>query len=142
MTNTTTIKFRFKIGLYSNTSMGLKVRVNNKTILDVDQFLQDWHELEFSAMLPLIVEFETIGKMLSDTLIDSNGDILEDKFISIEQMSVDGIWIKQWILESRLFENATSNIKTNYFGQNGIARFQIPYSDIMQFWLDTVTVDD
>ncbi len=142
MTNTTTIKFRFKIGRYLNTTMSLKVQVNKEILLDVDQFLQDWHELEFSTTLPLTVEFETMGKMPGDTIVDNDGNILQDKFISIEQMSVDGIWIKQWILESKLFENTTSDIKTNYLGQNGITRFQIPYSDIMQFWLDTITVDD
>ena len=65
---------------------------------------------------------------------------LQDKFIVVESMSVDGIWIKRWMLESRIFESALG--KTNYFSQNGIAKFQIPYSDTMRFWLDTVTVDD
>jgi hypothetical protein len=88
----------------------------------------------------MLVEFEINGKLPNDTQVDSNGNIVQDKFIAVESMSVDGIWIKRWMLESRIFESAYG--KTNYFGQNGIVQFQIPYSDIMQFWLDTVTVDD
>jgi hypothetical protein len=120
--------------------MSLIIRANNQIVLDCNQFSTDFHDLEFQCLLPMVLEFETNGKSFEDTLVDDQGKILQDKFIVVESMSVDSIWIKRWMLG--LFENATSDIKTNYFGQNGIARFQIPYSDIMQFWLDTVTVDD
>ncbi len=139
MTNTT-IKLRLRIGRYRGQSMSLIIRANNQIVLDCNQFSTDFHDLEFQCLLPMVLEFETNGKSFEDTLVDDQGKILQDKFIVVESMSVDSIWIKRWMLG--LFENATSDIKTNYFGQNGIARFQIPYSDIMQFWLDTVTVDD
>ena len=139
MTNTT-IKLRLRIGRYQEQSMSLIIRANNQIVLDCNQFSTDYHDLEFQCLLPMVLEFETNGKMPNDTLVDDQGQILQDKFIVVESMSVDGIWIKRWMLESRIFESALG--KTNYFSQNGIAKFQIPYSDTMRFWLDTVTVDD
>ena len=119
--------------------MSLIVRANNQTVLDCNQFSAPSHDLKFECSLPLVLEFETNGKSINDTLVDSQGLIIEDKFIVVESMSVGGVWIKRWMLESRVFESSLG--KTNYFSQNGIYQFQIPYSDIMRFWLDTVTVD-
>lgn len=116
------------------------MRANGHVVLDCDSFDSDHHDLEFQCSLPLTVEFEFGGKLPNDTLVDDQGNILEDKFILVESMSVDGIWIKRWMLESRLFESAQG--QTNYFGQNGTAYFRIAHIDIMKFWIDTVTVDD
>jgi len=138
MTNTT-VKLRFRIGHFQDQSMSMIVRVNDQVVLDCKKFNTDYHDLEFQCRLPMLVEFELDGKLPNDTRVDSHGNIVEDKCIAVESMSVDGIWIKRWMLESRIFESAWG--KTNYFGQNGIVQFQIPYSDIMQFWLDTV-IDD
>lgn len=139
MTNTT-VKLRFRIGYFQDQTMSMIVRANDQVVLDCEKFNTNHYDLEFQCSLPMLVEFEINGKLPNDTQVDSNGNIVQDKFIAVESMSVDGIWIKRWMLESRIFESAYG--KTNYFGQNGIVQFQIPYSDIMQFWLDTVTVDD
>lgn len=139
MTNTT-IKIRFKIGFFQGHSMSLIVRANDKIVLDCNQFSKPYHDLEFQCTLPLTLEFEINGKSINDTVVDAQGQIIEDKFIVVESMSVGGIWIKRWMLESRIFDSVLG--KTNYFSQNGTAQFQIPYTDIMRFWLDTVTVDN
>lgn len=149
MKNTKPVKIKLviKAGRFGHSTMSLEIRQNGTPLAcyGVDQFPEHPEHIEFDCDLPLHLEFVVDGKNVHDTLVGENGEILEDKCIVVEQMCIDGIWLKKWYLESRGFEFVTFDgvtRHTNYFGSNGKAEFRIPYQDLLEFWLDTLLVDN
>lgn len=124
--------------------MGLTIVANNDLIYSTDQIDEEKLSFEFLVDLPLTLTFKVDGKNIGDTEVDAQGNIVRDKCVILNALSINGIWVKRWMLENKLIEFTDSNgEKTvhNYFGKNGTARFTIPYSDLLEFWLDTMTVD-
>ena len=133
----TNIKLVFKIGKIENETMSLKMFANNQLLLDKKFFENDRFDFEFNVDLPAKIKFDVSGKKQFNTRVDENGNVLQDKHILVAGVCVDGVWIKKWFLESKFFCPTGSN----YFGQNKIYWFEIPYEDIMDFWLECVAVD-
>jgi len=144
MKNIHQIKFYIRVSRLNHRAMGLVVRCNDVIAYSSPEVADDAFEINIESGLPLNVEFVTSGKRWNDTMVDQNGNIIQDKFLLIESMSVDGIWIKKWMIESRIFEFVGENgiqTRSNYFGTNGVGKFSIPHQDILEFWLDTLVVD-
>lgn len=133
----TNIQLVLKVGKFQDQSMALEVYANDRLIFAKDQFETPKVDLSFEIDLPCKIEFRTSGKQKFDTEVDVNGVILQDKYILVEGIAIDNIWIKKWVLESKLF----SPISTNYFGQNDVYWLEISHTDIMDFWLDLLTHD-
>lgn len=108
-----------------------------------EAWCDDRIRLDFAVQLPLLLEIWVTGKHLHDTEVGSGGEILQDKCVIIDHMAIGGIWLKKWYLESQAFEfcDDAQQRRTNYLGQNGVARFQIASQDLLDFWLDTLCVD-
>lgn len=110
----------------------------NDCLIEIPHFGSSRH-VEFDITLPCEIQFNLSGKGPLDTVVDENGKVVEDKFIRIDWLSLQGIPVERWILESRLLilhYGSGEQIKTNYFGHNGQAKLVIPHEDIFDFWLD------
>jgi hypothetical protein len=81
------------------------------------------------------------GKKINDTKIDENHNILEDKFIKVNQFVINHIPMPRWVLENGFFqfENYQGQISnSNYFGQNG--KTQICFGDsVLKFFLHVLS---
>lgn len=138
------IKFCVQVGRLHGKAMGLVVTCNDAVVYDCQEVPNDVLELHIESSLPLEIRFETSGKKPDDTLVDDHGNILQDKFLLVDSMAIDDIWIKKWMLESRIFKfvsHSGHRSTSNYFGANGTGTFSIPHKDILDFWLDTLVVD-
>jgi hypothetical protein len=149
MKNTNPIRVRLgmRVGRYRGESMSMLIKANDTVIVEYteNEISGDRLTIDFECAAPMILDIEVNGKNVNDTMVGPSGEILEDKCVVVENMSVDRIWLKKWYLESRAFEfqhNTGTNQNTNYFGQNGRARFRIHTEDLLEFWLDTMCVDD
>ena len=124
--------------------MAVDVFCNRNLLYTSDPLISgDTLDLTFFVELPQELSIIVSGKNIGDTKVNEKGKILKDKCVIVESMSVDGIWIKKWILESRIFffqDESGESRWTNYFASNGCAKMKLP-SDIMDFWLETVIVD-
>jgi hypothetical protein len=130
-------KFKFKItkGQFQNQVMSLEVLANGKKIpalIDI---------IEFECLLPAQIEFRVAGKGKFDTLVDSTGHIIEDKFIRIDSLIIDRMPVPKYLIESRLFEFVPEDhthppANTNYFAWNGCARININHLDSFSYFLD------
>jgi hypothetical protein len=147
MTSTKPVKLRLimTLGQFAGECMTVRAYCNQRLVLDsAGQPDQTSIELDLVSSLPLHLEFWLTGKDVNDTKVGANGEILEDKCVVIENLSIDGIWLKRWYLESRAFsfwDTADLYRSTNYFGTNGRAEFRIDQLDLLEFWLDTMCVD-
>jgi hypothetical protein len=145
MKNTIPICLEIKFGHFQGNTMDLIIFQNNVVVFDRNgSHDNDTVRLEFHAVLPLDLRILVSGKEMNDTEVDAFGNIINDKCVIVNSMSVDKIWLKKWILESRIFRfrNANNGLTkiTNYFGSNGEAFLHIPLN-IMEFWIETVITD-
>ena len=147
MTNTNPevkIKCRLRSGRAYGNRMGLTVIANSNLIYQSNQLCDDTLDLEFVSNLPLTLEFQVYGKTPGDTEVDHEGRILRDKCVILDGLSINDMWIKKWMLENKLISFCPDSARpriNNYFGQNGVASFNIPQSNLLEFWLDVMTVD-
>jgi hypothetical protein len=79
-------------------------------------------DVEFSISLPSSIRIELSNKNLNtDTVVDSNGTIVQDKFIMIKNM-----WLARRQIPAAVFMNMcdlksdTERVKTAYFGFPGV----------------------
>ena len=136
-----------RMGQYQNTFMGLQVWANDDRVLSrpAGTGLATSERLEIQTQVPLVLKIQVDGKHRDDTMVGESGEILEDKCVVVEGLAVDGIWLKKWYLESRAFDFRDHQglcRSTNYFGTNGEATFRITTLDLLDFWLETMCVDN
>ena len=132
------------LGRVNQQAMSLQVLANGCEILPMACPPQDQIKLEFECELPARIEFFTQGKDVMDTVLDSAGKILQDKYIKVDRLIIDRMPVERWILESRLFEFvADSGVvrHTNYFGSNGRANFEISNKDSFDWFLGLLIKD-
>jgi hypothetical protein len=127
------------IGRFAGQAMSLLVRANNCMIYDSIAPEQTAVKLDFECELPARIEFTVAGKHPFDTQLDELGNIVEDKFVRIDRVTVDRMPIDPWILESKLID--FDGQKTNYFHKNGCASIHIPNQDSFGFFLDLMSND-
>jgi hypothetical protein len=73
----------FKVG-HCNGSMSLKILHNNIVISDFERIEQNYLTVDTKITLPCTLSFVTGNKNLeTDTRLDENGQIVEDKFIQV-----------------------------------------------------------
>lgn len=129
------IKINFVVGDLDGHTMGLTVLANKQIIFKQDTNLDKIFTVEFNIDIPGKVEFIVNGKGPLDTKVDIEGNILQDKFLKIESMSIDRMPVPKWTLESKLVEFAHNNQinYTNYFGYNGQGTIWVPSSIFSMF---------
>lgn len=135
-------KLSLSIGQYKGSSMSLCVSANGKTIFDVDSTDKTKLDIEFECDLPTEIIFDVGNKGPMDTLVDSNGKIIQDKFVQVDNVIVDRLPVKKWILESRLFEftpTTGATLQTNCFSYNGRAVLSLPEKTSFDFMLRLLT---
>lgn len=132
----TNIKIVFRNIAVDDSYMDLKVSANDRVILDTLPKTENY-QIAFTTDLPIKIQFDTHGKYEFDTKVDDAGNVVADKHILIEGICIDNIWIKKWMLESRLIQPMGSN----YLGKNGVYWFEIDQTDILDFWLKLFTID-
>jgi hypothetical protein len=120
--------------------MSLKISVDGRLLCDISDWQQQPREVNLEICPPAVVNFSVSGKKKFDTKIDLDGNILQDKFIRVDSLCINGTWIKKYMMQSRVFDFTAedgSKFQSNYFGSNGQARLVIP-EDLLEFWLDLI----
>jgi len=125
----------------NNQHMSIAVYEQGHLLGSVQEWAANTARIDIVVEPPFVLEMQVSGKDQFDTQVDEQGNIIADKCLKIKGLAVDGIWIKSWLLESRVIEfvDLNGNVRhTNYLGQNGVAKFHMP-QDALEFWLDTLT---
>ena len=136
------VKLSFFAGQFKDKTMGLAVIANDREIFNQHSDLKNTFNVEFNVDLPATIKVITSGKLPDDTEVDSQGNIVSDKFIKITGITVGGIIIPLWMIEKKAVQFHTNNsiIFTNYLGFNGQAILDLP-KDLFSMFLDMHTID-
>lgn len=132
------------VGRIDDTAMSMSVFRDDHLLHHIHEWNNDRCRLEFDIELPCRLKLQVSGKNQFDTRVDPAGNILADKFVKIEGLALDRIWVKKWMLESKIFDFHGEEgyiTHSNYFGKNGYAEINIPYTDSLEFWLDILALD-
>jgi hypothetical protein len=123
--------------------IGLQIRLDTQVIFDSKDTLENHvieHEFADSADAVHVLEIEMMGKLPSDTQIDSAGTILSDRAITIENLAFDEIALGQLVTDLAIythnFNGSQDTIQDQFFGSmgcNGIVR--IEFSSPVYLWM-------
>ena len=136
-----TVELDLLVGHYCGQSMSLKIMLDD-TILEEHIYLPNkQYKFKFETRSNQTLTIMVDGKKINDTKIDENHNILEDKFIKVNQFVINHIPMPRWVLENGFFqfENFQGQISnSNYFGQNG--KTQICLGDsVLKFFLHVLS---
>jgi hypothetical protein len=123
--------------------IGLQIRLNNQIIFDSHEALNKKvieYKFADSQDAAHVLEIEMTGKIISDTEIDQQGNILSDRAITIENLAFDDIELGHLVVESATythnFNGSQDTIQDQFFGSmgcNGIVR--IEFSSPVYLWM-------
>lgn len=87
-----------------------------------------------------VFEIELTGKKIEHTLVDSHGQILEDRVVEIRQVQLDGIDLGQLLYDKTTYthdHNGTSDIIIDkFFGTMGCnGRVRLAFTSPIYLWL-------
>ena len=130
------IKFKFRIGRYNGT-MSMTITVNGINCYTAEQFDSDNIVVETLMLWPGIVDIVVTNKGPRDTRIDNDGNILEDKFIELEQIIIDNMPIPDSVLRNmtQLFTVNGQKLSTTYWGFNGSIRLSFESNNSFNWFL-------
>jgi len=92
-------------------------------------------EVEFPIKLPCVITVKVSGKnLLTDTIVDSDGRVLKDKFIKIDSM-----WLAKHPIPEHIYMNlcevdtGNDKFKTAYFGYPGTILINFNETDAIKW---------
>jgi len=116
--NRSQVQLHFKFGQVRDTYMS--VRVNG---MDVVPAANEQAMIEVCVDFPGELLIELGGKDNNiDTIVDSNGKIIQDKFVQLTQVKIDRMNISNHFLQKWPIVN--NSFTTTYFGFNGQVRLK------------------
>lgn len=91
---------------------------------------------------PSTIEFEINGKDKFGTQLDGNGSIVRDRAIKLNQISIDGLipdvnFLKRWPVLIIGGRHSNQIVNSNYFGFNGLIRFEFFANSNVHFMIKT-----
>lgn len=120
------LRLKFEFGIVNGQMMSIKV--NDTDVID--------GQITLDITLPSAIRIKFSGKNNNDTVMDENGNIIEDKFIKIEKFLLDDILVPDWILHEKFSYTTDKHdeLPLSFIGHNGSAIIDIPEDDVFKFY--------
>lgn len=127
------IKIEVEFGKINQRSMQVQI-LHNNTCIPVDST----GIVEFEITLPTTVVLQISGKNYNtDTIVGSDGNILEDMFVKLVALTLDGFPLRDVFLHQNLTIVTDNNekITTSYFGFNGTVTIDLHQDNVFEQYL-------
>lgn len=134
------IEFEFEFSYVNNKLMQVQL-INDQNIVSVDtQHAHDryWAVAKINVKFPTTVKLEFKGKDPNvDTILDDKGNILEDLYVRITAVRLDGFDLRENFLHQRLTIHTLDNQfwTTSYIGFNGTMTINFEKSNTFSQYL-------
>ena len=112
--------------------MSAKFVANKKILKTVKKFSAGINNVSIDVELPTTINIITDGKdNNNDTLLDDKGNVIKDKFLRIDEISIDKKPIDTNALYKIIKIHTVEKqlIYSNYVGFNGVTSINLEYSD-------------
>lgn len=134
--NRSTVTLEFEISHVHNKSMSMSIGTPQGTeYFDqiVERRFKHTVDIEFPTTITIVVS----GKGMNDTVIDSDGNIIDDMYIKLNKVLVDGIPCSaNYVYDLINCTNDGATVQTNYWGMNGTIKLDFLYKNVV-FWAMT-----
>ena len=134
----TKVTIEFKFGAICNKTMDVTVCTNTQSIDVVpDNNLIGTCTLDVS--LPAQITIKLSGKTNEkDTIVDENGNMIEDKFVQITKFALDCFELNEIFLHQRikLLTKDNNEYTTSYFGFNGKVTLNLNKNNVLEQFLE------
>ena len=136
------IFLQLAIGHHETSGLNLVIEHHDNVVYQSTNILVDTVCVEFLVCLPCTIKFKINGRLLNDTVLDSQGNICKDKYIELKNIKLDGFSIDAWkIPGSHLFLQTDDSVcKTMFWARNGTAHLVIDQEDPLIWILDHKTI--
>jgi hypothetical protein len=132
----TQITFKFIIGRYNGT-MGMAIFSNGREVLHQEYFDDNSFEFTTEFSWPGTVVIKLFNKQFKDTEIDSQGNILNDKYIKLDSLMIDKIVVDDEILRDFVnLDTENQSLKELYWGFNGSVTLTFEEEDFFLWFLN------
>jgi hypothetical protein len=93
----------------------MEIKVNGRKVTP------DQPHIKLSIYLPTTIQLDLSNKGPNDTIVDSSGNIVQDCYIKLKAMVIDGFTLNEKWLNQKIILNTVDGqqITSNYFGFNG-----------------------
>lgn len=129
----TNLTFNLKVGFFQGRSMTLQILSNQQELWPSTGFERPVEQITLQVDLPARIEFVLSNRNRSDTEIDKDGNILQDKFIHLESLVVFDTLIESYKISQDVMvyrDNDQEIINPSFFwNKNGKAILDIDQSD-------------
>lgn len=122
----------FEFSNIDNRKMSVVLKTNKETLIINEQGI-----IKIEIQLPSLVTLIFSGKnQETDTLMDSQGNILQDVHVKIKSIRIDGLEIPEWSIQKKItLETDTGMlVSSSYIGFNGTMRIDMPEIDIFSLY--------
>jgi hypothetical protein len=132
----TQITFKFQIKRFNGT-MGMSILSDGKEVLHKDYFDEDYFEFTTEFIWPGTIEIKLFNKGMKDTHLDDQGNILNDKHITLKELIIDKIAIDEEILRDFIvLDTGSQLLKHLYWGFNGTVKLNFDEEDFFLWFLN------
>lgn len=124
--------------------MSLQILCDDQIVYHVVDIAEQTLHFEFDMTVWQVLTIVVDGKLPFDTDVDQHGNIIEDKFIRVDGVTINLIPVSKYILESQFFRFECKNGGTsfsNYFGQNGQTTLTFG-GDLLKYFLNLHSKSD
>lgn len=126
--------FKFDFEGINNQHLSLTVHSHNQQFMVTDTD----PTITLDLVLPTVVHLEFSGKNYNtDTILDSDGKIIKDKYIKITSVNIDGFDLPETFLYQKLVVNTDDGrtFTTPYVGFNGAIQITLDQPDVFSQFL-------
>lgn len=130
--NNVKINLQLEMGFCNDSSMDVEVFVDDTRVYNIVDNLSSTVDLELSVTWPTVLTFRLHGKDKNkDTTIDKDGNIVENKFVKLAKLNVNGVPL----LEKNLYQISNFNNQNEIFWDlNGTATVEFTHKTPLR-WL-------
>jgi hypothetical protein len=123
----------FNIERANDSSMSMQIVSGDQVLYSADNFDNGRHQVSLKLNTPGCLDFVLSSRQDQDTVCDSQGNIVENKHICLESLSVNGFGIDGYKLDSTVIASEGHPVFWNY---NGTVRLTINQDDPVIWIID------
>ena len=132
------LTLKIKSGQVNGQGMNLCIRDQRHVLFEQQNIAPGEFALDLDVQFPAVLTFDISGRGANDTQINSKGDIVADKFLSLDWFELVGKRISTYQLNNRILSYQTNSkldaIPAFYWNCNGQAVLTIQSDDPL-VWL-------
>lgn len=128
------LTLKIKSGQVNGQGMNLCIRDQRHVLFEQQNIAPGEFVLDLDVQFPAGLTFDISGRGANDTQINSKGDIVADKFLSLEWFELVGKRISTYQLNNRILSYQSNDGPAFYWNCNGQAVLKIQSDDPL-IWL-------